>query len=244
MSLLPTHNTSLPPPTLTIRFTTTDADLLLPLSDPSTTTNSLRQLIRTSRPSLSQRKLRLIHSGKVLPDGAPFSALFPLAQPGANIWIHCSVGDPLSADELATEASPLLGGGEGVNASYTTPAPSTLPAPQGFDRLLTQGFSETEVAALRAQFTRLNPDLPVEEIRSLEDRWIDESVDGAGAASQDLGNRAGTYEDMFIGTAVGFFWPIMIWLAREEGVFTPRRRYAVFAGICVNLFFGLVRVFG
>ena len=114
-----------------------------------------------------------------------------------------------------------------------------------FDRLLTQGFSETEVAALRAQFARLNPNLPVEDVRALEDRWIDESV-GQG---EDVGGAggpggSGTYEDLFVGTVIGFFWPVCIWLAREEGVFTQRRQYAVFAGVCVNLFFGLVRVFG
>lgn len=114
--------------------------------------------------------------------------------------------------------------------------------PQGFDRLLTQGFSEREIAALRSQFNRLNPDLSPEDMRVLEDRWIDES---AGQGQETLGGSAvGSYEDMFVGTVIGFFWPVSIWLVREEGVFTQRRQYAVLAGVCVNIFFGLVRIFG
>lgn len=124
------------------------------------------------------------------------------------------------------------------------PAQSTLPAPLGFDRLLTQGFSETEIAALRAQFGRLNPDIPADEMRALEDRWIDESVGGQGG---DLGGagvgETGMYEEMFWGTVIGFFWPVGIWLAREDGVFTARRRDALFAGILMNLAFGFVRMF-
>ncbi|KAI5842706.1 DUF2407 C-terminal domain-containing protein [Tricharina praecox] len=262
MSVLPTHN----PPvasssssaasavlTLTIRFTTGDGDLILPLPAPqSSTTHTIKQHIRQSRPTLSSRKLRLIHAGKVLPDGPALSTLLPHNNP--SIFIHCSVGEPLSPDELATEESPLIPPeGLGAEASYTQQQQqqqqqqSTLPAQLGFDRLLTQGFSEGEVAALRAQFARLNPDVDVngaEDVRALEDRWIDESVGQGQEVVGGAGGGAGTYEDMLLGTAIGFFWPATIWLAREEGVFTQRRRYAVFAGLCVNLFFGVVRVFG
>ncbi|KAI5818781.1 DUF2407 C-terminal domain-containing protein [Pyronema omphalodes] len=275
MSLLPLHSgpssipsSSIPPTpspiTLHFLFTTSDAPLVVPISSPNTTTtHTLRTLIRSSRPNLSSRKLRLIHSGKVLPDGPSLSQILPRptlkAKPkpdGTNndpkgkqpdtdpdpavIFIHCSVGPLLSPTELATESSPLLAAPTETYSS--APTPSTEPAPQGFDRLLTQGFSEREVAALRSQFNRLNPDLSPEEIRVLEDRWIDESV---GQGQETIGGAtAGTFEDMFIGTVIGFFWPVSIWLAREEGVFTQRRQYAVLAGFCVNLFFGLVRTFG
>lgn len=235
---------------LTIRFTTGDGDLILPLPSPqSSTTQTIKHHIRRSRLTLSNRKLRLIHAGKVLPDGPSLFTLLPHNCP--NIFIHCSVGEPLSPDELATEESPLIPPERlSSETSYTQQRQqqqqqSTLPAQLGFDRLLTQGFSEGEVAALRAQFARLNPDVDVngtEDVRALEDRWIDESV-GQGQEVVAAGAGAGTYEDMFLGTALGFFWPATIWLAREEGVFTPRRRYAVFAGLCVNLFFGVVRGF-
>ncbi|KAF8244282.1 hypothetical protein K440DRAFT_647004 [Wilcoxina mikolae CBS 423.85] len=244
--------------TIVLLFTTSDPSLTLPIaSPPTTTTATLKLLIRSQRPSLSNRKLRLIHSGKVLPDGPPLSQLLPLPQtppPKAadrkgkqkeenpeppRIFLHCAVGPPLSPSELATESSPLL---TPPTVTYSAPTPSTLPAPQGFDRLLTQGFSEREIAALRSQFNRLNPDLSPEDIRVLEDRWIDES---AGQGQETLGGSAvGSYEDMFVGTVIGFFWPVSIWLAREEGVFTQRRQYAVLAGVCVNIFFGLVRIFG
>lgn len=242
---------------VTLLFTTAEPSLTLSVPMPSTTTvAALRLLVRSQRSSLATRRLRLIYSGKVLPDGSPLSQLVPpssasdpadvkgkqkAVDSGApHIFLHCAVGLPLSADELATESSPLLD--QPLTASYSAPTPSTLPAPQGFDRLLTQGFSEREVAALRSQFNRLNPDLSVEDMRVLEDRWIDES---AGQGQETLGgSAAGAYEDMLIGTIIGFFWPVSLWLAREEGVFSQRRQYAVFAGVCVNVFFGLVRMFG
>ena len=242
---------------VTLLFTTAEPPLTLSVPAPSTTTvAALRLLVRSQRPSLATRKLRLISSGKVLPDGSPLSQLAPpssapdpadvkgkqkAVDSGAPlIFLHCAVGLPLSAAELATESSPLAD--QPPIASYLAPTPSTLPAPQGFDRLLTQGFSEREVAALRSQFNRLNPDLSTEDIRLLEDRWIDES---AGQGQETLGgSAAGAYEDMLVGTIIGFFWPASLWLAREEGVFSQRRQYAVFAGVCVNIFFGLVRIFG
>lgn len=100
---------------------------------------------------------------------------------------------------------------------------------------------------LRAQFMRLNPDLDPagDDIRAMEERWIDESV-AVGGPSGGGGAEAATtaYEDMFTGTVIGFFWPATLWLAREDGVFTPRRQMAIVAGVCVNIFFGMVRAFG
>lgn len=47
---------------------------------------------------------------------------------------------------------------------------------------------------------------------------------------------------MFVGTAIGFFWPVAIFLMREEGVFTKRRQMAIVAGLLVNLAFSVLRM--
>lgn len=131
---------------------------------------------------------------------------------------------------------------EGKTAPVAAPPRTTLPQPLGFDRLLSAGFTESDVASLRSQFNRLhgyNRD-EEENSRLLEDRWIDESA-GQGAELAD-GSPAGSYEDMFVGTAIGFFWPVAIFLMREEGVFTKRRQMAIVAGLLVNLAFSVLRI--
>ncbi|KAF2741019.1 hypothetical protein EJ04DRAFT_507453 [Polyplosphaeria fusca] len=91
-------------------------------------------------------------------------------------YIHCSLGDALSASDLATEAatahasqvsleqqyntSPTTqqhrrsssGAVTGSNAARRRSSATTTPAPQGFDRLLASGFTAQEVATLRSQF--------------------------------------------------------------------------------------------
>lgn len=242
-----------PPVTVTVLFADGSPDLALAVPAPHTTTvKTLRQLIRAQRPAVAPRKLRLIHAGRVLAEALPLAQLVRAPPPpdakgkgraaDARLWIHCSVGEPLSATALATEASPLS---PAAGAAYdAAPPPSTLPAPAGFDRLLTQGFSDTEVAALRGQFSRQNPDVAPGEMRALEDQWIDESVGQGGAGGAGGIAESGMYEDMLWGTVMGFFWPVSVWLAREEGVFTTRRRDAFFAGVLMNLAFGTARMFG
>lgn len=206
-----------------------------------------------------------------------------------RIYIHCSIGDiVLSTQDLAAEAASarkcdtdqeadaslrkahgssrdgeaslapglqgLSGGGE---------APSTTPAPQGFDRLLATGFTVGEVSALRSQFLALQsltytPDtMPSgSELRRLEDRWLDEdstggnagagsAAPGAGAGSTDDGVSAGL-DDMLWGSVMGFFWPLgcAMWLLKEEGVWSWRKGLAVFVGLAVNFGFGIINLLG
>ena len=179
-----------------------------------------------------------------------------------RLYIHCSVGDSLSAEALAAEAVLAESTQAQAPASPTSREPdqatSTTLAPTGFDRLLATGFSASEVASLRAQFMALQsraytPDtMPsTAEMRLLEDRWIDESANApagggsGGGGFGDLGGAdGGSYEDMLIGNVLGFFWPLgaLVWLLREEGVWNGRRQMAVFTGIMVNLAFSLLRV--
>lgn len=203
-----------------------------------------------------------------------------------RVYVHCSIGDiVLSAADLSAEAAMastfLVQQQQQKESTTSLPAkePSeeqdqddmatTTPAPRGFDRLLSAGFTPSEVAALRSQFMALQsihhtPDtMPTgAELRELEDRWMDEgsSADGAGVGLTFGGAGAGggedggaggfgsssnsALDDMLWGAVMGFFWPIgcAMWLRREEGVWSWRKGLAVFVGVVVNIAFGAVRV--
>lgn len=119
-------------------------------------------------------------------------------------YIHCSLGDALSASEIASEAAlaqtteaslksqyqststqrrPSSGAISGGDVQRRRSSTATPPAPQGFDRLLASGFTPQEVATLRSHFqTNLSythtPDtMPSHaEMRALEDRWLDSTA--------------------------------------------------------------------
>jgi len=302
-----------PPLLLTIRFTANIPDLLVTIPNPTNTTPlSLKREIRdTLPPDLTTHRLRLIHSGKVLPDTTTLSEALRLPPPPPpsrspphndlsnsdrtqdkgkgkaplrslppsppspapqRVYIHCSIGDALTPSELAAEAEAAVastqpsraptpsaqqGSGETASSSATTTTTTTTTlAPRGFDRLLSAGFTPTEIAALRSQFLDLQshthtPDtMPsAVELRVLEDRWIDEStssnggVDGGDGGVGDDGEGGGL-EDMLWGNVMGFFWPLgaVVWLLREEGVWSKRRQIAVFTGLLVNVAFSVLRV--
>ncbi|KAJ5489698.1 hypothetical protein N7539_004588 [Penicillium diatomitis] len=144
---------------------------------------------------------------------------------------------------------------------------STTPAPRGFDRLLAAGFTPAEVTALRSQFlavqsvSRTRDTMPTgDELRDLEDRWMDEGstvaqaqaggglggAGGGGGGDDDGGFGSGSptaIDDMLWGAVMGFFWPIgcAFWL-RNEGVWSWRKGMAVVAGLIVNAVFGGFRI--
>ncbi|KAL5114086.1 hypothetical protein ACEQ8H_008018 [Pleosporales sp. CAS-2024a] len=207
-------------------------------------------------------------------------------------YIHCSLGDALSAAELAQEATLAQssearlksqhdtsqtaasqrrasrssannddGNSSHVGRRSSSAATAAQPqAAQGFDRLLSSGFTAQEVASLRSHFqTNLSfthtPDtMPSPaEMRLLEDRWLDstgtdpspalageggETGWGAGFAVED-----GGLDDMLWGYMTGFFWPLgaVIWGFREEGVWSRRRQLAVVMGVLINTIFGFMR---
>jgi hypothetical protein len=188
--------------------------------------------------------------------------------PFQRIYIHCSIGDALSPQELEEEATlatstqqKLLLNLEPLSSktatrqdvSSGTPISTTTPRPLGFDRLLSTGFTPQDIATLRASFlTTLShthtPDtLPHgDALRLLEDRWLDSSANDTqtadGTALDD--DEASALDDMFWGNVFGFFWPMgaLVWGFREEGVWTRRRQIAVFTGLAVNLVFGFARL--
>lgn len=207
-----------------------------------------------------------------------------------RIYVHCSIGNiVLSATDLNAEAAMATtfllqqqrqqqqqspknpASGKNIKEPQESEEPATtIPAPRGFDRLLSAGFTPNEVAALRSQFMALQsishtPDtMPTgAELRELEDRWMDEgsAADGAGTgmfggsgggAAGNGFDQAGGYsgssnnslDDMLWGAVMGFFWPLGcgMWLRREEGVWSWRKGFAVFIGVVVNVIFGAVRV--
>lgn len=210
----------------------------------------------------------------------------PMRDSRPRLYIHCSIGDiALSESDLAAEASvastillqkqkdgsrstSLLSStdahtSQSQSQSQHQQTTSTTPAPRGFDRLLSAGFTPAEVTALRSQFLAVQsvsrtPDtMPTgEELRDLEDRWMDEGSTiaqaqggGEGGAIGDddggLGSGSRTaMDDMLWGAVMGFFWPVgcAMWLRREEGVWSWRKGVAVFVGVVVNAGFGAMRI--
>ncbi|MCJ1280810.1 hypothetical protein MMC26_000127 [Xylographa opegraphella] len=169
---------------LIVRFPSSLPDLPLTVASPSTKTAlNLNLLIRPHLPpTLSASRLRLIHSGAVLPPTTPLATSLRLPTippppprtvkgkapvylpPSQTLYIHCSLSDALSPAELEAEAvkanslrkspSPVPFT-QDVGSSIPSPSQqstSTSPAPLGFDRLLSAGLTPAEIGALRSQF--------------------------------------------------------------------------------------------
>ena len=274
-----------------VRFSSSNPDVVLNVPQPSSLSiASLKLLIRDQLPApASQARLRLIHSGKVLIDDVALSRSVHITQPppvrddenksakakgkqpmreiatvAARVYIHCSIGDTLTGEELRLERQAAETADAAIlskTTASTTPGygqqdheTSTTAAPRGFDRLLSAGFTTAEVAALRAQFLAIQahthtPDtMPTgQELIALEETWLDNGSNPTNA-TQDNGTfgseDAGGLEDLLYGNLIGFFWPIggMFWLMREEGVWSRRRQICVLSGFLVNLTLGITRI--
>ncbi|KAL6710814.1 hypothetical protein ACN47E_007871 [Coniothyrium glycines] len=199
-------------------------------------------------------------------------------------YIHCSLGDALSPAELASEATlaqntdisltsqieesstrQRAGSTTTISSNHARRRSSTTtaaqPQAQGFDRLLSSGFTPAEVASLRSSFqTNLSfthtPDtMPTpQEMRVLEDRWLDSGANDpsaslTGTTDADAGWGAGFaveeggLDDMLWGYMTGFFFPLgsLVWGFREDGLWTRRRQVAVVMGVLINIIFGFMR---
>ncbi|KAI0508258.1 DUF2407 C-terminal domain-containing protein [Xylaria bambusicola] len=207
-------------------------------------------------------------------------------EPAPRIYVNCSIGDELSPSELESEAKAAAlppPTSSSLNASSATPglnltigtgAPATTTTsapPRGFDRLLSTGFTASEVNQLRLQFrsihsSRYTPDtLPSpDSFRRMEDAWIDDNgaamptaatgvgangggggmlgMGGASTASDELGLVA--LVDLLVrGVIIGFIWPLGSagWLIREEGMSSDRWRFMVGIGIMFGVLIGFIR---
>lgn len=90
------------------------------------------------------------------------------------------------------------------------------------------------------------------ELRLLEERWLDAGNapnggtgdGGGGIGGTDDEGGGGGLEDMLWGNVMGFFWAVgaIVWLVREEGVWSKRRQIGVVTGVLVNIAFCVLRV--
>jgi len=224
----------------------------------------------------------LIHSGKLLKDDDVLSAVLKIPPPpprsqdpkgkGKNVdlpaprvYINCSIGDTLTPEELKEEAAAAIssltktkknGRSEAKNGTTAQPT-TTTPAPRGFDRLLSGGFTPAEVNQLRLQFLSIQSNIHTPDtmpspttLRRMEDAWIDDNAGNAGMATGggfdfgDDGLGGGALDDLLWGNIIGFLWPLgcIGWAIREGGVWSRRRQIAVFTGFVLSLTFGMLRV--
>jgi len=222
-------------------------------------------------PNLSSCPLRLIYGGAILSANTPLSTSLRISTSANSklppqFYVHCSISTDaqLSPADLTTEAliAPLpspssLEDHDASRNEHHAPRPQEITQvqpPQGFDRLLSAGLSPTEVASLRSQFLAIQshthtPDtMPsAAELRGLEERWLDAGtpMHGGGAGSGSLADdeAGGGLEDMLWGNIMGFFWAVgaIVWLCREEGVWSKRRQIGVVTGVLVNVAFCILR---
>ncbi|OCH91602.1 hypothetical protein OBBRIDRAFT_792077 [Obba rivulosa] len=251
---------------LTIRFTEGIPDLTVQVGDKDYV-RDIKRIIRTARPQLKDRRLRLIHSGQLLPDT---TLLYPrLAsaeerqrrnvlgdgategqEAGApSAWLHCSVGPQMTEDETEEEGK--------VQTAQLKPL-------RGFDRLAAAGFSEQDIASIRMQFHAhsagdyLDQDWDGEDFdehaRALEEQWIDSFDGGSAPLSQ---SSSGTSSTILHGIVLGFFFPIiplfffrapkpaLFWDDGTEhdalgaSVFSRRMQIGIVAGFLLNGLFGI-----
>jgi DSC E3 ubiquitin ligase complex subunit 3, C-terminal domain/DSC E3 ubiquitin ligase complex subunit 3, ubiquitin-like domain len=271
---------------ITVRFTTSIPDLLLDIVEPDeTTVIALKHLIRSKLdPPTSQHRFRFIHSGKLLKDDDVLSAVLKIPSPPpripdpngkgkavepvpSRVYINCSIGDVLTSSELSAEAlaatastkkSKKTGRSETGNGGQSATPTTTTPAPRGFTRLLTAGFTPAEVNQLRLQFRSIQSNIHTPDtmpspntLLRMEDSWIDDNAGnagtGAGNGGFDFGEdglSGGALDDLLWGNIMGFLWPLgcIGWLIREGGVWSRRRQIAVFTGFVLSLTFGMLRV--
>ncbi len=237
---------------LIIRFVGNVKDLEIPLSSEiqlkDVSTPFIRRRIRSAKPALARKRLKLIHNGRVLMNHTDFDKELGYYRnmdrdPGApvRIYIHCMVGEDLTDEELAHEEK-----------LEKQPTKSTTEAPKGFDRFLSQGFSQQDVADLRNQFRRMHGGYlsgqSEDAMRNLEDRWIDSTVNNeidefpagldvaGGAQAPDNGapvNGAGAQAG---GAQNG---------SNQNGGFVTRPiniHKDLFVGVCIGFFLGVFAV--
>ncbi|KAF2967165.1 hypothetical protein GQX73_g6408 [Xylaria multiplex] len=176
------------------------------------------------------------------------------------------------AAALPPPSAPSLHPSPAAPGSGLSPPAGISPAstPRGFDRLLSAGFTASEVNQLRLQFrsihsSRYTPDtLPSpDSFRRMEDAWIDDNgaampaaatstaanggsgmlgMGGGGTDSDEVGLVA-MVDVLIRGVITGFIWPLGSagWLIREEGMSSDRWRFMVGVGVVFGVLIGFIR---
>lgn len=266
------------------------ADLEIPLSvdfnkdDINRLVNTpwLKLIIRNKLKACHKKRLRLIFNGRVLNQTTDFKkdifeprrrqlALDENDKEPYKVYIHCVVGEDLSADELREE-----------NALDNEPQRvSTTPQVAGFDRLLQQGFLQEDIDDLRRQFHQIympgvfesgaaDAISDMEEVErrqqlvtQLEERWIESTINSnengprsvpvepertdptaapAAAPAPDLDDSRGNV-DLLLGLLVGIFLGVvsLVFLAADDSVFSKKQTRAIVGGVFINFMFAMAR---
>ncbi|KAF5326372.1 hypothetical protein D9611_000004 [Ephemerocybe angulata] len=254
---------------LVMRFAEGAPDLTVSVGKQDTV-RDIKRNIREVRPELKDRRIRLIHLGRLLTDGTLlYSWLAALEEkqqrasmlsedgakpPSATTWIHCSVG-------------PTLDPGEEEETEESREQTQLQPL-RGFDRLSSVGFSEEDIANFRRQFhsqssaNYLDVNFETEEeydehARALEEQWID-SIDNVGSASLSQSSNSSN-STILQGILMGFFFPLIpFYFMRSQKpavfwddgtevepvpnvIFSRRMQMGLVVGFLVNFMFGLWR---
>ncbi|PHH59530.1 hypothetical protein CDD81_2892 [Ophiocordyceps australis] len=261
--------TSAPPPLhLTVRFSTSLADIHLDIPAPQRTSILALKLLLRTRLS-SRARLRFIHQGRILADSAALSTVNPTppppqpplhdvkgkgaALPLARVYLNCAIGPDLSPDQLAAEEAaaqkPPCPDGPAEHARRT----ATAQRPRGFDRLRNAGFSHSEISTLRTQFAsvyadRFPPDAPPspDSQRRLEDAWIDNNAADLpsatpGSPADDAASMSSVLDVLIRGMMIGFFFPLasLTWLLRLT-IWSDKWRIFVGSGVALSIIVGTI----
>jgi len=227
----------------------------------------VKRRIREARPELLNRRLRLIHSGRLLTDvtlvepwlnslgqkradikdkvAGPVDPVTP-AKP-ATTWFHCSIGQVMAPDDLEKD--------DHLQTTQIQPI-------RGFDRLASAGFSQQDIENLRLRFhshsnsNYLDHNFAGEEdydehIRVLEDQWIDSADAESGPASSFPSSS------VIQGLLMGFFFPFLpVFFVHEDSavfwedgsqqetaniLFSPSMKTGLLVGFLANMLFGIWR---
>jgi len=78
-------------------------------------------------------------------------------------------------------------------------------------------------------------------LRRLEDAWLDDNGNEGSEARADA--ESGALDDFLWGNVMGFLWPLgaLGWLGREDGVWSERKRMAVWTGVMLGIIFGVMK---
>lgn len=211
----------------------------------------LRQSVRESNHDLSQRRIRFIHSGRVLNEQTNFITeyhnflkfnLSSQAQAQASaaaegngrgageqrFVIHCLIGDFITEEELQRE-------NELDNKTITK---STNEAPVGFDRLTSAGFSAEDIANLRGQFRQIYGDLPSNSNnRNADDDDDEEEEEGEGSQrSRDIRQL----EDNWIDSTVNEMDEFNQMTTTTTSSFAHHGNEELLVGILIGCLFGVL----
>ncbi|KAG9324897.1 hypothetical protein KVV02_003304 [Mortierella alpina] len=217
-------------------------------------TNSSR---RRDGSSAAARRMARRHGSQSASDVAGTSASSPLTLPGhrgssregasttegTHIRDHEAEDDDLDEEEDEVEED-------------GDPSPIMAPQPTGFDRLREAGFSEDEIRSIRRQFhasrgtitstvgengiaVGLDQDEDASaRARRIEEEWIDQH--GAETLPDGL---EGSYGEMVWGLMLGFFMGLIALFWFKEATFSRRQQMGIFAGLMINLGFGVLHLY-